>query len=1100
MFESYAELHAHSSYSFLDGAAHPAALLHRATELELTALALTDTTGLPGVVALAQAAREQQADGAQVPATIFGTELTLRDPADPAGAHRGPPPHPAGPPESHPAPTPTSLTDTHLPLLVGSPAGYAALSATLARAHLSLPSDPAPRHPRFCLAELAAAAHPDWLALTGTRHGPLRRALAAGRAAARTVIAELREVFGADNVAIELNLDAGPHDAALTCALGTLADEAGLRLVATTAARAAHPRDLPLVQALFATRERVNLSEVEASLPHRGAFLRSAAQMRQLHHRRPSAVQEAAALGADLAFDLALIAPQLPRFPVPAGHDEASWLRELTRQGARRRYGEHHHHPRAWQMLEHELTVICQLGFPGYFLIVHDIVEFCRRRGILAQGRGSAANSAVCFALGITAVDAVQHQLLFERFLSPGRSGPPDIDLDIESARREEVIQYVYQRYGRQQAALVANVVTYRARSALRDAAKALGHSPGQAEAWAKSCDRWRSVPDQSDEIPASVLDLARQYVDLPRHLGIHPGGMVLCDRPIIEVCPVHWATMPGRTVLQWDKDDCAEAGLVKFDLLGLGMLTALRLAFTSLAARGVHCPDRPDQPLTLHTLPSEDPAVYRLLCAAETVGVFQVESRAQMQTLPRLRPQNFYDIVVEVALIRPGPIQGNAVTPYIKRRLGREPVTYLHPKLRPALEKTLGVPLFQEQLMQIAMDCANFTPGQADELRKAMGAKRSLARMDRLRDQAINGMLANNIPRPVAEEIFALLRAFANFGFPESHSFSFAHLVYASAWLKVHHPEDFLAGLLAAQPLGFYSPASLVADFRRFGVRTARPCIQRSDVHARVEPHPPSAHPAPPLVTGLVNPHPELCVRLGLGDIRGLGQAAAQRIVEARQAGAFTSFADLAARVSLTTAQREALAGAGALRALGRSRRADIWAAGALADAYTGPAPAGQAYQPPLPGLEIGASAPPLPPLEVGEVLAADLTLTGVSPHLHPVGLRRAELAAVGVLRAAEIATAPAGRRIRVAGVVTHRQRPPTAGGVTFLSLEDETGIVNVVCSRGLWRRYRVLARTSKALVVRGILEANDGACNLLADQLVPLALACAPAARDFR
>ncbi len=547
--------------------------------------------------------------------------------------------------------------------------------------------------------------------------------------------------------------------------------------------------------------------------------------------------------------------------------------------------------------LDHELEVIEQLGFPGYFLVVWDIVRFCLEHDILCQGRGSAANSAVCFALGITKADAVRLGLLFERFLSPGRDGPPDIDLDIESGRREEVIQYVYDRYGRHNAAQVANVITYRPRSAVRDMARALGFAPGQQDAWAKQVDRWGDVGldgRRRHDIPESVLELARQVEHAPRHLGIHSGGMVICDRPVIEVCPVERARMPNRTVLQWDKDDCAAAGLVKFDLLGLGMLSALHGAVDLIREhRGYE--------LDLAALEQED-AVYDMLCRADSVGVFQVESRAQMATLPRLRPRTFYDLVVEVALIRPGPIQGGSVHPYIRRRNGKEPVTYLHPLLEPSLAKTLGIPLFQEQLMQMAIDVAGFSPTEADELRQAMGSKRSKARMERLRDRFYAGMAARGITGAVADEIWEKLAAFANYGFPESHSVSFAYLVYSSAWIKLHEPAAFCAALLNAQPMGFYSPHSLVQDAHRHGVEVHRPDLVRSEAGAVLEP--------------CAGSHHDVAVRLGLGSVRGIGSDLAEEVVAEREAGGpFLDAADLSRRTGLTRPQLEALATAGAVR-----------------------------------------------------------------------------------------------------------------------------------------------------------------------------------------
>ncbi len=1207
----YAELHAHSAFSFLDGASHPEELAAEGARLGLSALAVTDHDGLYGVVRFAEAARK-----VNLP-TVFGSELHL------------PAPTTTGAPVLDP---PTGVPDprsTHLLVLARGTQGYRNLSRAIATAHLATGTKGAAD---YRLEQLAAEAAGQWLVLTGCRKGAVRRALVtSGRAAARRELDRLVALFGADNVAVEITTTDDPRDADLHAALADLAADARLPLVATTAAHYAHPRDADLAGALAAVRARSSLDDLDGWLP--GApttHLRSAAEMLARHPRHPQAVATAAALGDECAFDLHLVAPDLPPYPVPDGHTEATWLRELVRRGGEDRYG-----PRgqekitgAWAQIDHELRVIEDLHFPGYFLVVYDLVEFCRRNGILAQGRGSAANSAVCYALGITAVDAVKHGLLFERFLAPERDGPPDIDIDIESARREEVIQHVYETFGRTHAAQVANVISYRPKSAVRDAARALGYDVGQADAWSKSIERWGSLrgpdpsspaadraakeraiaaktpgstgpaaprvttrtarkdaatsrlwgsrdwsPDltgrgarvvdplavdegdvlraddthdvvpahrppsaaQEGEIPDAVLDLADRMLRLPRHLGIHSGGMVMCDRPVIEVCPVEWARMEGRTVLQWDKEDCADAGLVKFDLLGLGMLTALRIGF-DLVERHEGGPR-----LALHTLPEDDPAVYDLLCAADTVGVFQVESRAQMATLPRLRPRTFYDIVIEVALIRPGPIQGGSVHPYINRARGREEVTFLHPLLEKSLGKTKGVPLFQEQLMQMAIDVAGFSPKESDQLRRAMGSKRSVERMEELRGRLMDGMREKGVTDPaVREEIYDKLKAFADFGFPESHAYSFAFLVYASSWLKVHHPAAFYAGLLAAQPMGFYSPQSLVADARRHGVTVLRPDVNASDVEATVE-RLPADHAAAPaehagedrhgartgdsrMLGGKVGvdtrygPEPDLglAVRLGLASVRGLGKDAAERVVAARGAPgegrAFSDLRDLVRRVDLTTAQLEGLATAGATDGLGVTRREALWAAGALAQEGPGT----------LPGVSVGVEAPALPGMTDVETAVADVWATGVSTDSYPTQYVRDGLNAAGVLTvvgavavsreieevdAAERAAGevPGTRphppsRVAVGGVVTHRQRPGTAGGVTFLSLEDETGILNVVCSPGLWQRFRKVARGSAALVVRGRLERADGATNLVAEHLAPLSLQVGTTSRDFR
>ena len=613
-----------------------------------------------------------------------------------------------------------------------------------------------------------------------------------------------------------------PMDSVRNDAMAELAVQVGVDIIATGNVHHHSVARKRLASAMAAVRARRSLDEIDGWLPPAGMHLRSGEEQAFRFRRYPGVVQRAYELGMDCAFDLSLVAPNLPPYPCPDGLDEMGYLRRLVEEGGTRRYG-----PRsaervegAWAQLDRELDLIDELGFPGYFLVVWDIVDFCRRADILCQGRGSAANSAVCFALGITNADAVSLGLLFERFLSPERDGPPDIDIDIESDRREEVIQYVYDRHGRHHTAQVANVITYRSKSAIRDMAKALGYAQGQQDAFSTQVDRWRDVLSGAIEddttIPLPVVELAAEIEHFPRHLGIHSGGMVMCDRPVIEVCPVEWGRMEDRSVLQWDKDDCAAAGLVKFDLLGLGMLSVLHYATDLIAEHhGVE--------VDLATLPQES-CVYDMLQKADSIGVFQIESRAQMATLPRLKPRTFYDLVVEVALIRPGPIQGGSVHPYIRRRNGLEPVTYLHPLLENALAKTLGVPLFQEQLMQIAIDVANFTPADADMLRQAMGSKRSRERMDDLKARFFDGMRTNGITDDIGEQIWLKLAAFSNYGFPESHSVSFSYLVYASSWIKYHYPAAFCAALLKAQPMGFWSPHTLVGDARRHGVVVRTP------------------------------------------------------------------------------------------------------------------------------------------------------------------------------------------------------------------------------------------------------------------------------------
>ncbi|MBA3287010.1 MAG: error-prone DNA polymerase, partial [Acidimicrobiia bacterium] len=842
-----------------------------------------------------------------------------------------------------------------------------------------------------------------------------------------------------------------------------------------------------------AVRSRRSLAELDPWLPAAaGAHLRSGAEQARRFARYPGVVELAAEVGRAAAFDLKLVAPSLPPFPCPDGLTEMQYLRRLVEEGGRRRYGERpapHEdlstRARAWSTIDHELAIIEQLGFAGYFLVVWDLVRYCGEVDIYCQGRGSAANSAVCYALGVTNADAVSLGLLFERFLSPERDGPPDIDIDIESGQRERVIQYVYGKHGRHHTAQVANVITYRARSAVRDMAKALGASPGQQDAWSKRIDGWGTVEtttNQPDhEIPAPVIDLARQVEDAPRHLGIHSGGMVICDRPVIEVCPVEWGRMKDRSVLQWDKDDCAAAGLVKFDLLGLGMLTALHSAVDLIREhRGYE--------VDLATIPQEDD-VYAMLCRADTVGVFQIESRAQMATLPRLKPRRFYDLVVEVALIRPGPIQGGSVHPYIRRRNGQEPITYLHPLLENSLGKTLGVPLFQEQLMQMAIDVAGFTAAESDELRQAMGSKRSAARMERLRERLYAGMAAKGITGEVADELYVKMKAFANYGFPESHSVSFAYLVYASSWIKYHEPAAFCAALLNAQPMGFWSPHTLVRDARRHGVEVLTPDLNASQATADLEFVSPQARPGG--ACGDTN----LGVRLGLGSVRGVGEELAAEIEAARvDGGAYVGLEDLVRRApALDVRHLEALATAGVFgQCFGMERREALWAVGAVAQSRPGR----------LTGVVTGARAPNLPGMSPEEEAVADLWATGIAPDGHPTSFLRAQLDELGVVTSQGLWQVEPGSRVTVAGVVTHRQRPMTAQGTTFLNLEDETGLINVVVSKGCWARFRRVAREAPAMTIRGRLERSEGVVNLVAEHLAPLTLpgSTMHTSRDFR
>lgn len=1110
----YAELHAHSSFSFLDGASPPKDLVEEAITLGLTGLALTDHNGLYGAASFAEEAQlAARKDPAAALLTVYGAELSIGLSAPPLGV-------------ADPA-------ATHLLVLARGAAGYHKLAAAITEGQLAGGQK---GRPLYDIEQLADAAAGDWVVLTGCRKGTVRQALAghnrAGQnradreAHAARELQTLVELFGADNVLVELTHHGHPGDDDTNLALALLAQQHGLPTVATGGVHYASARQAPLADALAAVRARRSLDQIDPYLPATGAArLRSGAAMARRFARFPGAVTRTVPLARELAFPLRAATPKLPKLDVPAGHTQMSWLRQLTWEGAQQRYG--HISAGVRERLERELEVIEAKDFPGYFLIVHDIVQFARGRGILCQGRGSAANSAVCYVLGITAVDSILYDLPFERFLSSMRDEEPDIDVDFDSGRREEAIQYVYERYGRRNAAQVANVISYRPKAAIRDAAKALGYSAGQQVAWSRQVERRGAI--ESGQVPPQVQKLATQMLKLPRHLGIHSGGMVLTERPVGEVCPIEHARMDGRTVLQWDKESCAFMGLVKFDLLGLGMLSALQQAMDLVAE---HTGTRWE----MSTIPKEEPGVYDMLCRADAIGVFQVESRAQLNTLPRLKPRRFYDLVIEIALIRPGPIQGGAIHPYLRRRSGEEPITYPHPALAPVLERTLGVPLFQEQLMQMAMAVGDCSAEDADLLRRSMGSKRGEEHVAILREKLFAGMRANGLNQDDAQRIYDQIEAFASFGFAESHSISFALLVYVSAWFKLHYPAAFLAALLNAQPMGFYAARTLVDDARRHGVtvlpadvqlsaatagleatgyparsgslgRTAQGCTagggptpprgpgqaQRADP-AQPQQQPSAAaefDPAAPDTSGAHRLDREFAVRLGLAGVRGIEIAAAERIVAARERGPFTSLPDLARRARLDRAQLEALAAAGALASLGLDRRAALWAA----------APAAEHREEFLAGSAIEVQPPLLPVLTAQEQSALDLWATGVTTGVHPLAHVRTQLDARRIVRSDGLQRARPGQRVAVAGIVTHRQRPATASGVTFISLEDESGSVNVVVWPKVWERNRFVAKTAPALIVRGVYERSpEGVGNVIAESFELLAAPASVKSRDFQ
>ena len=1094
----YAELHAHSSYSFLDGASSPEDLLAEADRLGLTALALTDHDGFYGAARFAEVA-----DLMESPLqTVFGAELSLDLPAPQRGSA-----DPAG---------------EHLLVLARGMEGYHRLSGAISAAQLRGGEK---GRPVYDLDDLAARAGGHWTILTGCRKGAVRRGLEAGDAAAP--LRSLIDLFGADNVAVELFDHGDPLDTRRNDTLADHARQMRLPVVATNNVHYATPAQAPLAEAVAAVRAVRSMDELDGWLPaHGGAHLRSGAEMSARFQRYPGAISYGLELAAASAFPLRLARPALPQQQVPEGHTPMSWLRHLVWEAVPSKY------PRlddaGHRRIERELDVIEEKDFPGYFLIVHGIVAEARRRGILCQGRGSAAASAVCYLLGITAVDPILYRLPFERFLATTRTEEPDIDVDFDSDRREEIIQWVYREYGRERAAQVANVIQYRPKNAVRDMARALGHSPGQQDAWSRQVDGWGVglEPVEGHDIPENVLAYAGELLKAPRHLGIHSGGMVLTARPVGEVVPVEHARMENRTVIQWDKDDSAFMGLVKFDLLGLGMLAALQHCFDLIR-------ENTGEEWTLESIPKEEAGVYDMLCRADSIGVFQVESRAQIGLLPRLQPRCFYDLAIQIALIRPGPIQGGAVHPFVRRKMakdrvdeenrgrrarGEDPVDftipYPHSDLEDILKRTLGIPIFQEQLIQMATAIGDCTADEADLLRRAMGSKRGLEKIEKVRDKLYAGMARRGLVDEAADRIYAQIQAFSNFGFAESHSLSFALLVYASSWLKLHYPAAFLAGLLRSQPMGFYSASTLTADARRHGVEVRRPDLHVSGATEMLEPldegasmHGPTGRedclddPQPPTLRFDRGAPDESAthrrdggsaVRLGLSGIRGIGVPMAEKIVAEREAhGRYRDLHDLVRRTDATATQLEALATAGAFDCLGLERREAIWLAGAAADDRSRF----------LPGTTVAVQPPLFADQTSYERLSADLWATGVSTDDHPMAHFREALRTRGVLTAADLQGHEVGRRIEVAGLVTHRQRPATASGITFVNLEDESGLVNIVCSAGVWNRYRRVARESPALIIRGILERSaEGVVNVLADGFEDMRTGLTHRSRDFR
>jgi error-prone DNA polymerase len=991
---SYAELHCLSNFSFLRGASHPEELVSRAAELGYAALAITDECSVAGVVRAHVAARERGL------ALIVGSELKLQD-------------------------------GLRCVLLATDRRGYGQLCRLVTTGRRAAPKG------EYRLDRRDVAG------------GPLDGCLALWLPASRPDPAEagwLRGVFpGRLWIAVEL-LTTG-QDRRRLARLESLGCELALPLVAAGDVHM-HARSRRALQdVLAATRLGTTVESAGYALfPNGERHLRPLPRLRELHP--PALIEATLEIAARCTFSLDELRYEYPREIVPEGETPSGWLRKLTEQGARQRWPEGVP-ASARALVEHELALVAELGYESYFLTVHDIVGYARSRGILCQGRGSAANSAVCYCLGITEVDPARMSLLFERFVSRERNEPPDIDVDFEHERREEVIQYVYAKYGRHRAALAATVICYRPRSALRDVAKALGLDALQVEALARSMQWWDGSRIDDERVreagldPASpvlgrVLALARTLLGFPRHLSQHVGGFVIARDLLEELVPVENAAMPERTVIQWDKDDLDALGLLKVDILGLGMLAAIRRAFDLVEAhRG--------RRWTLATVPAEDPAVYDMIGHADTVGVFQIESRAQMAMLPRMRPRTYYDLVIEVAIIRPGPIQGDMVHPYLRRRAGIEPVTYPSAEVEGVLRRTLGVPIFQEQVMQLAIVAAGFTAGEADQLRRAMAAWKRQGGLGHFEERLIRGMHERGYPEAFAKQIFRQILGFGEYGFPESHAASFALLVYVSAWLKRHEPAAFAAALVNSQPMGFYSPSQLVQDAQRHGVEVRPVDACASDWDCTLE-------------TGRGD-GPAL--RLGLRLVKGLSEDAGRRLVAARCAGAWTGVQDLALRARLGRRELGCLAAAGALEGLAGHRHRAAWNVAGV-----------EAPLPILPEPRIAEGIPLLRAPAEGQDVVADYASTGLTLRRHPVALLRARLDARGFLSSAALRERAHGAMVRAAGLVVTRQRPGSASGVTFVTLEDEAGSVNLIVWRQIAERQRRALVGSRLMGVLGELQ----------------------------
>jgi len=1027
----YAELHCRTNFSFLEGASHPDELVNRAAELGLAALAVTDRNSVAGVVRAHVAAKQARLK------LIIGAEITPND-------------------------APPVL------LLATDRAAYGRLSTLIT--HGRRRADKGECHLSFD--DLAAYAD-----------GLLACVPVAWRSDSNE-LHRFRDVFG-DRCYGLAELHRGPHDELALHRMQRFAHEAGVPLAAANDVHYHLPERQPLQDVLTAIRHGCAVRELgDRRFPNAERYLKSPNEMLQLFASCPKAVMLTREIADRCAFSLDELRYEYPEELCPKGETPFEYLKLLTWQGAQNRY------PcgipvKVQEQLNDELKLIREMKYEAYFLTVWDLVRFANEKGILCQGRGSAANSSVCYCLGVTAVNPDRFETLFERFISKERDEPPDIDIDFEHERREEVIQYVYNKYGRERAGMTAVVTTYRTRSAVRDVGKALGFSIDRINQLSKLTDHTTPQESRAEWIQQAGLDPnarpSRQFLKLvedirhfPRHLSQHVGGLVFTRGRLSELVPIENATMADRTVVQWDKNDLDALGILKVDCLALGMLTAIRKCFDLIAAWPQ--PDAEREKLTLATIPAEDRNVYRMIQKADTVGVFQIESRAQMSMLPRLRPETFYDLVIEVAIVRPGPIQGGMVHPYLQRKQKKQAVTYPDERIKDVLKRTLGVPIFQEQAMQLAVVAAGFSPGEADQLRRAMGTWRRQGIIDSFREKFMDGVVSNGYDPEFGEQVFKQIQGFGEYGFPESHSTSFALLVYASSWLKRYHPAAFTAALLNSQPMGFYGPSQLITDARRHGVDVRPIDVSFSEWDCTLE----------------TDDKQQPALRLGLRLINGMSETTAARIVHARTLQAYRSFDDFRTRLRLEASILTRLSQADAFRSLDLSRRPAQWES--LPDQKVHPLYDDQQQQ---------ETPTALPAMSDFAQVIADYRATSVSLKGHPLESFRQQLRELGVVASAQLKYCPADRKVRVAGIVLNRQHPGTANGITFMTLEDETGTANLVVHQNVWYRFRAIARTASALIVRGLLQKESDVIHVVVDQFEDWSSVVAAASfrsRDFR